>query len=162
VVDDIVFPQLRRTAKRIVGMLGEADFRTLGHGVWAGDDLCGLFLELEVWSLPPIRKIRGPPVFSHMHSEQFIKKYGGKNRLWVEDGIWVAEAKREHVDAARMLRMMLKGDAKRLEGLGIASYIASSLSKGFSISEDSEAIRAACRQKESASLLADFFSRSLV
>jgi len=162
VVDDILFPQLRRSSKRVTGMLQDADFRVIGHDVWCSGQGCWLLFELEVWKLPKIRKITGPPAFSGFHSKQFINKYAGKNRVWIEGSNWVTEAEREFTGAASFIEDALKPAAKSLEKAGIASHVAGGLSKGFSVEEDRNAMKGASKDPGFALFLANYFKRKII
>ncbi|MFH0956794.1 MAG: CCA tRNA nucleotidyltransferase [Candidatus Aenigmatarchaeota archaeon] len=133
IVDDIVFPQMRRSARRMEGMLSGADFRVMGSGVFCGEKECAVFLELEVWTLPSVRRVVGPTVFSCAHSGEFRKKYEGEGRLFVDGQDWVAEVGREVTEAQKALSVALKKSDAALMGAGIASHVARGIGKGFSI-----------------------------
>ncbi len=138
VVDDVLYPQMRRTAKRLTGIMEDSGFNVMGSGVWCSRKECALLLELEVWKLPSVRKVRGPPVFTKRHSGEFIKKYVKSGRMLVEGQNWVAEVKRDFTDAEKLLSATLKQDKKALGAIGIASYVADGLNSGFKILSGSE------------------------
>lgn len=71
-----------------------------------------VFLEFEVWSLPPIRDHPGPPVSDAENSRVFQAKHRGRP-LRIEEGRWVAEVPRRYTRAEEALR----GEAGRC-GLG--------------------------------------------
>lgn len=158
VVDDVTYPQMRRSAKRISSMLEDSDFRVIGHDVWCDDKECLMFLELEVWSLPSIKKLTGPPTFSKKHSDEFSKKYRGRGRIWVEGDRMVTEVKREFTDAEKFLRKELTSGRKSLMDKGIASYVAGSVSKSFSMISGSALIKKAEGNNELAFFLSDYFN----
>jgi tRNA nucleotidyltransferase (CCA-adding enzyme) len=133
VVDDIIFPQLRRSARRMEGMLTEADFRVMGSSSWCSEKDCAIFIELEVWTLPCVRRVIGPPVFSCSHSGEFRKKYEGSGRLMVDGQNWVAEVGRDVTEAKKALAAALKKSDAALMGAGIASHVARGIGSGFSI-----------------------------
>jgi tRNA nucleotidyltransferase (CCA-adding enzyme) len=162
VVDDVIFPQLRRSAKRIAGMLADKEFRVLGHDVWCDGEECVLFFELLVWKLPPTKKLTGPPVFSKTHSEQFKRKYRGKTRLWVEGKNWVTEVRTMFPDAEVFMKRSLRGSVKALSEKGIASHVAKSLKKGFTISVDSHVIKKAGMKPGIALFLTEYFKKKIV
>lgn len=137
IVDDILYPQLKKTAKRLAGILKENDFRVLGFDVWSDEKTCGVLLELEVWELPNIRRIIGPPISIKKHSEEFLKKYS-KARILVEDSTWVAEAPRKFMSAKTKIHHSISVPLKDLLSKGIASHMAASFSKGFFIFENSQ------------------------
>ncbi len=132
IVEDIVYPQLRKTAHRLTDILQENDFIHQGSEVWCNNTDCVILLEIEVWKLPNIRKVVGPPIFSVKHSEEFLKKYR-KGRLWVEGDKWVAEIKREFTEAEKKIKSVLSQSSKVLKEKGIATHMADSISKGFKL-----------------------------
>lgn len=133
VVDDVIYPQMRRSAKRLTGMMEDNDFRVLGSGVWCGDEECCILLELEVWSLPSVRKVIGPPVFARKHSEEFMRKYSGSGRLCVVGDAWLAEVRRRYTDALELLQSTVKSKKSTLRSIGVASYVADGLGRGVSV-----------------------------
>jgi tRNA nucleotidyltransferase (CCA-adding enzyme) len=162
VVDDVIYPQMRRSARRVANMLEDADFGVLGHDVWCGSRNCVLLLELEVWSLPKIKKLTGPPTFSKRHSDEFTKKYEGRGRIWVEGSNLVTEIGRQHTDAERFLRARLKAKKPDLLQLGMASYVADSMSWRFSVISDEKVIRKAENCDEFAFFLSDYFKNKIL
>ena len=162
IVDDIIFPQLRKSVKRITGMLQEDDFRVMGSEAWSDDKRCVMLFELEVWELPAVRRITGPPVFAAMHADQFIKKYAGRCRLWVEGSTWLAEDSRASRTADECLAKGLKGDSRRLVNAGIASYIAEGISGGFEMMSGREAAALAGKDEGFALFLTKYFKKKIV
>jgi tRNA nucleotidyltransferase (CCA-adding enzyme) len=162
IVDDVIYPQMRRSAKRIKNMLEDADFRVIGHDVFCDVKECIIFTELEVWSLPKIKKVIGPPTFSKKHSDEFTKKYSGRGRIWVEGTSLVTEVKREHTDAGKFLAKVLKTGKKQLHDAGIASYVAESLPRGFSLLTDGGVIRKAGANNGFAFTLGNYFKNKIL
>ena len=162
VVDDVLYPQMRKSVRRLGSALRGGDFRVLGQDAWCDPKGCALLLELEVWKLPNIRVIIGPPVFSGGHSRQFIGKYKGKGRLLVEGSDWIAETSRDFTEAPRALRAFLKGGRAALEGRGIASYVARGLSSGFAVKEGAAVLGHAAGNMEFAMFLTNYFKNKIV
>jgi len=63
IIDDTLWPQLRRTTRRLASILKENEFLVMGSDSWSDEKDCILIFEMEVWSLPKIRKLTGPFVF---------------------------------------------------------------------------------------------------
>jgi len=162
VVDDVLFPQLRKSARRLRGMITEAEFAVMGHDVWCDIGGCAILVEMEVWCLPNVRKLTGPPLFSKTHSGQFIKKYRGRARMWVEGMNWVAEVRREYTDVDRLIRKSLKKGRKSLEADGIASYVAAGLASGFTLMSEKEIYSKAKKNRDFAGFLAEYFKKNIV
>lgn len=107
IVDDIVFPQLRKAQKSIVELLHRNDFRVYRSDVFRREGEGILILEMEVARLPKIKKHFGPPVTSREHTERFKKKYG-RGIKYVEGGRFVAEVPRKYVHAKELLPKEIK------------------------------------------------------
>jgi len=162
VVDDVLFPQLRRSAKRMVGILEDGEFRILGYDVWCNKEECVIFFELEVWCLPAMKKITGPPVFSRVHTREFIKKYEGRSRLWVEGADWVADMNRKYTMAEDILESNLRLTSRQLVMNGMASYVTNGLVKGFVMLKDRKIIKKAAKNKEFSLFLTQYFKKKII
>ena len=143
VVDDIVYPQLRKSAKRLSDILKEYEFACLGSTVFAGNRSCFIILELEVWNLPNVRRIIGPPVFAIKNAGEFANKYRALGRIWVEEDRWVAEISRKFKQADKKLFHTLSEPAETLKAKGIASYMAESIAKGFKVLNNKQLLKSA-------------------
>lgn len=159
VVDDILYPQLRKTAKRIKDILEEYEFKVLHYDVWSNSK-CTILLELEVWKLPKIRKVIGPETFSVKHSKQFLSKYEGK-RIFIEGVNWTTEITRKFVFVEEKLKDLLSYPAKKLKAKGIASYIADSMAKEFKILTSKEILKFASKNSEFGIFLKNYFSERI-
>lgn len=150
VIDDVLWPQLRRTASRLKDIMIEHDFLVLDWGVHS--DLADLsqlaesneskainnkktkrtsrssiLLEMGVWKLPKIRKVTGPPVFIRQRAKEFRKKYERLGKVWVEGDRLATEVRRNYLDARAKLEDTLSNSLKELKAKGIASHIAESI-----------------------------------
>ncbi|MBI4174898.1 MAG: CCA tRNA nucleotidyltransferase [Candidatus Aenigmarchaeota archaeon] len=123
-IDDVLYPQLRRMISRIVSLLEHHEFHVLRSFEFAEGDPVLLF-ELEVWSLPAVKKMTGPPIFTEKHTAEFLTKYA-KNFVYIDDNKWIAEVQRKHKTAVSLLSSFLKGKPPELVEKGIPKYIASS------------------------------------
>ena len=141
IVDDIIYSQLRKAAKRLEGILKEYEFVTIGQDAFADEKQCYILLELEVWKLPDIRKVIGPPVFVTTHSEEFIKKYKSLGRMLIEEDKWVAEIDRKFLTAYEKLVDSLTDKLEELKAKGIPSYVAEEVSKSYKLFEDEKILR---------------------
>jgi len=162
VIDDILWPQLRRTSRRLASILKEHDFMVMGKDTFCTEKECILMFEMEVWSLPRIRKLVGPFVFSKKHSDEFISKYKGAGRIWVEGSSWVAEIKRKFTQADQKLKDSLKDSEKGLKAKGIASHPAKSISKGFDILQYGDVLKIAKKDSGFAEFLKSYFEKKVV
>ncbi len=158
VIDDIIWPQLRRTSRRISSILKEHEFVVMGHDSYCTEKDCILIFEMEVWSLPRVRKLVGPFVFSKQHSDEFISKYQKSGRIWVEGSNWVAEVKRAYTQADQKLRHSLKDSEKNLLSKGIASHPAHAITRKFEILDHKDIIKLAKKSPGFAEFLENYFT----
>ena len=162
VIDDILWPQLRRTSRRLASILKEHEFIVMGKDTFCTEKECILMFEMEVWNLPKIRKLVGPFVFSRKHSDEFISKYRGAGRIWVEGSSWVAEIKRKFTQADQKLKDSLKDKEHNLKAKGIASHPAKSISKGFDILQSGDMLKIAKKDSGFAEFLKNYFEKRVV
>lgn len=107
-IDDLLYPQLRRLMRRLTQALEDNEFRIVESGFHVGDDQIWLLFELQTAELPDTRKHRGPPVFHNTdHIENFTEKYAD---AWVEGERLTTIVDREYPHAADLLRDVLGGD----------------------------------------------------
>jgi tRNA nucleotidyltransferase (CCA-adding enzyme) len=144
VIDDVLWPQLRRTAQRLRNIMQEYDFVVIGWDIFADGD-CIILLEFEVWKLPKIRKVRGPTVFAKERVGEFRKKYEKLGKVWVEDRAMFAEVRRAFTEAAPKLEDSLSDKESELLAKGIASYVAGSIAAGFDVTEGEAVLRYAAK-----------------
>ncbi|MBU7032003.1 MAG: CCA tRNA nucleotidyltransferase [Theionarchaea archaeon] len=73
-IEDNLFPQLRKTRDFLVKMLEKYGFRVFNSTVYRS----GILLELSVSHLPPMKRHLGPPVTEKDHCDNFLKKHSLK------------------------------------------------------------------------------------
>ncbi len=107
-VDDLLYPQLRRLQSRLETVLREHEFRQFHSGFHVGEERTRLLFELFSRELPRMRKHRGPRVFHNVdHLANFSEKYGD---VWVEGTRLTTIVEREFRDAEQLLDDFLTGD----------------------------------------------------
>ena len=119
-IDDVVYPQLRKSLTAITDLLERAEFeieRTTIHV----DDRTHLLVELTSVSLPAERKHRGPPVNSE-NAREFLAKWNsqGVSKPYIEDDRWFVMTRREFERAddlvkAKISTIPLGKDVKKLK-----------------------------------------------
>ncbi|MBS3054689.1 MAG: CCA tRNA nucleotidyltransferase [Candidatus Aenigmarchaeota archaeon] len=124
VIEDTLYPQLRKTAKRIEAMLEKEEFSVLRSFAFSGDDMC-IIMEMNVWQQPPVKKMPGPEIFSAKHVREFTGKYG-KSEFppYIEENQWFAEKQRQFRDAVSLLKGIV---SKKPEELAMPTHIAKPL-----------------------------------
>ncbi|MFB6292360.1 MAG: CCA tRNA nucleotidyltransferase [Candidatus Nanohaloarchaea archaeon] len=119
-VDDIVYPQMRKTLRRLEQILEKNDFRVFNSGFHVGDET-RIYFELER-ELPGIKEKKGPKVF---HGEDHLAQFTGKyDNVFVRDDRVYAKTEREFTDAKKLVQDFLKGDLKEK---GIPGHVAEKL-----------------------------------
>lgn len=116
-VDDIVYPQMRKTLDRLEKLLEKHEFRIFNSGFHI-DGSARIFFELEL-SLPEVQEVKGPKIFHGIeHLQQFSSKY---DNVYVKEDRVVARTEREYSEARELLKDFLEDN---LEEKGIPSHIA--------------------------------------
>lgn len=100
VIEDILFPQLRKTRDYLAKTLEAHGFCVMNTAVYDS----GILLELSVVALPPFKKHKGPPVYEEEHCNNFLKKH---KSVHIENDTLYAVVKRKYVHAEDLLRALL-------------------------------------------------------
>ncbi|MCX6815835.1 MAG: CCA tRNA nucleotidyltransferase [Candidatus Aenigmarchaeota archaeon] len=123
VIDDVLYPQLRKALKRIGNLIHHNEFSALRSYEFVSDK-CYLIFELEIFSLPPVNNMIGPPLFSKQHTQEFLSKYRGKNFLYLSENRWVAEVKREYRTTEELIEKFIRQEKEKLILDGIPNHLA--------------------------------------
>jgi len=125
-VDDVVYPQLRKSLTAMTALLERAEFEIEKTSINV-DERTHLLIELTSISLPSEKKHRGPPVNSE-NAREFLAKWDsqGLSKPYVEDGRWYVMTRREfeRADAllrAKILDIPLGKDVRKLKKYNIES-----------------------------------------
>lgn len=121
VLDDILYPQLRRCVKAIDRMLEQNGFKVLRSDFYCNKE-CVLAFEMETWQVPGVVKNIGPEIYS-THAEQFLKHYK-ENKVFIENDNWMVETEREFTTVLNFLKELIDESEKELLEKGIPSKIA--------------------------------------
>jgi tRNA nucleotidyltransferase (CCA-adding enzyme) len=128
VVDDQLYPQLRRTRSGVIDELDRRGFRTLRSATYANDTAV-ILLELAVADLPNVERHEGPPVHVRDHAERFYEQYADTDAYgpFVEDGRYVVERDRDCSSATAFL------ESDALFNVGVGPDIESALREGYEV-----------------------------
>jgi len=125
-IDDVVYPQLRKSLVNMAALLERADFEVEKISIHV-DGLTHLLIELASITLPKERKHRGPPVNSE-NVNDFLSKWNssGVSAPYVDGGRWYVMVKRQFERAddllkSKMMDVPLGKDVKKQGGLEIGS-----------------------------------------
>ncbi len=121
VIEDVLYPQMKRCCKTIGKMLTQNDFKILRSDFYCNKE-CVLVFEMEIWQIPKTSKNVGPDVYSK-HAEEFLKHYK-KEKVFIENEKWLVELGREFTEASQFLKNLFKKSKKDLLERGIPSKIA--------------------------------------
>lgn len=133
VVDDQLYPQLRKTRDSLVGELDRRGFDVLRSSVLA-EDRCGVLLECNVAEQSAVERHEGPPVSVREHAESFLETYRDTDVTgpFVDDGRYVVERPREHAT----VRSFLASDD--LLEVAIGADLAGPFEEGYEVSVDGD------------------------
>ncbi|HJX04401.1 MAG TPA: CCA tRNA nucleotidyltransferase [Thermoplasmata archaeon] len=118
-IDDVVYPQLRKSLAGIIAYLQRADFEVEKTSIHV-DGRTHLMVELSSMALPKQKKHRGPPVNSE-NAGDFLAKWNsiGESAPYVEDGRWYVMITRSYDRAddyllAKIRTIPLGKDVKKI------------------------------------------------
>lgn len=156
VIEDVLYPQLRKAVDRLGTIFVQNDFWPMRSAEFVHGSEIILLFEFQIPQLPDIKKMMGPPVFSRKHSSQFLEKYRHAGfGPYVEDDRWVVEKKREFTDVESFVRSLLR---KNIQAAGVPANIARQIKK--SKVESRNFWKVVKRKKKfSAFLREEYFSR---
>lgn len=127
VVEDILFPQLRKAEESIRFLLARNEFSVLRSDVESVNGLAWVLFELDVWELPRIVRRFGPPAYEGDHLSRFISSHPHPiSGPYVEGGRAVVEVERKHTKAWDLL----EGE---LPKLSLGKHLAVEIQKCHSI-----------------------------
>ncbi len=126
-VEDVLWPQLRKTAHALISVLEQGQFRLLGHYFWADGKDSLILLETLDHELPAILLKKGPQVWHAKDVESFIKAHeeAGALNFHLEHERIVAVRLRKH----RTPKEALEAALKKPERLGIPAPFARAMKK---------------------------------
>lgn len=152
VVDDQLYPQLRRSLDGLVRGLETHGFEVL-RGATFADETAVLLVELSVDRLPAVERHEGPPVHVADHARGFYEKYADTDAYgpFIEEDRYVVERERTISTARSFVE-------RRLFDVALGAQVATALEEGYDLLEG-EAI--AALTPEFGTPLADYFDPTL-
>jgi tRNA nucleotidyltransferase (CCA-adding enzyme) len=134
VVEDVLYPQIRKAKKSIQNLCERNEFVVYDSGFQVLSNEIIFLLELMSAELPAIRKHRGPATWV-ANSDDFLEKWKRSRKKvagpYVENGHLYFDVKREHPDVKSLLR-------KNLRALGLGKNLDEVVSKRFTLLENEE------------------------
>jgi len=110
VVPDILWPQLRRTAKILFDRLNAAGFEVFDYNYWTDEqDCCIIIFEFTVYSLPEVEKVQGPEIQYAKGVEDFIGKHRhALSGPWIGGNRIFSAKKRRFTSASELIGHIAK------------------------------------------------------
>ncbi|NOQ55588.1 MAG: CCA tRNA nucleotidyltransferase [Nanohaloarchaea archaeon] len=137
-IEDILYPQLRRFRRRISDSLEHDGFVMMSSWEF-GNDECGIAFELLNQTVPRFRTMTGPRIFDpKKNRDNFEDKY---EDIWFEGDRMVAEVRRKHFDIMSMLGSFFDEDAKALADKGVPKNLAQEIAKNYSLVEGKDILK---------------------
>lgn len=126
VVEDILFPQLRRTAASTAKHLEMQGFQVFDSTSFATQKNCFILIELVSSQLPRVKRVQGPIVSERKSCEAFLKVHKKTLRgPYIKGSRVFVEEERNQRNAIDFLNKMKKNPMK----YGVASHFLSPLKK---------------------------------
>ena len=106
-IDDNLYPQVRRSLDGLCALLMSHDFRVLDRAHYVAEDLC-FVMELEELVLSSGRRHSGPPAWI-ANASSFLERWGreGLSRPFLEEGHWMVVAPRDYPEADGLIKAKL-------------------------------------------------------
>ncbi|MHC1635926.1 MAG: CCA tRNA nucleotidyltransferase [Candidatus Methanospirareceae archaeon] len=136
VVDDVLFPQLRKAEVAIRNLIERHDFVVYRSGVSVEEREKGdkrrafLVFEFLIWKLPKIKKHIGPPVTIEEHAIRFKKKHA-TSPIFIENGRYTAEIRRKYTDVKELLK-------KELKSCSLGKHVSEAIKGGYEVLSSAE------------------------
>ncbi len=134
VVEDILWPQLERTAANLKKQWTLAGFSVFGEHAFLDEKKAYLFLEVEHAVLPMVRRTMGPPVARTQNVREFIR---GKRPLrgpYIKDERVFVEERRAETNAWAFLERIRRHPRR----FGVASHLEAAFRKTKAIARVSQ------------------------
>jgi tRNA nucleotidyltransferase (CCA-adding enzyme) len=128
-VDDQLYPQLRRSLNGITTELSRRGFSVLRSATVA-DERAVLLVELDVAELPAIERHEGPPVAAREHATGFYRKYADDESVYgpfLADDRYVVERPREFTTARQLL------ESEAIFDVALGAQVETSLEAGYEV-----------------------------
>jgi tRNA nucleotidyltransferase (CCA-adding enzyme) len=127
VVDDILFPQLRKAEDAMKALLERYNFSFLRSEVGCYGGKAVMLFELDVWQLPRVSRRMGPPVWEAEHLSRFLEAHTHTlSGPYIEGGRAVVEIPRKFTSARDLL-------ASEINNLSLGRHLTKAAAGGHNI-----------------------------
>lgn len=125
-VEDILWPQLKKTATALAKAFERAEVRVFGHYFWSDGENALIMFELMDWKLPGVKRCAGPAIWLSKDVELFTKRHSDALNLHLEHERIVAVERR----TLKTPELVLQLAVKEGESLGIPAKFLKALRNG--------------------------------
>ncbi len=112
-VEDVLYPQLKKTAKAIFRSLQKEDIQVLRYDYFSENNFNLILFELYCKDISGVKRLFGPPVSKYDHVKNFLEKYKKDNAIlsgpWIAGDKIVIEIKRD-TDIKNLFKNILSKD----------------------------------------------------
>ncbi|KAF5428964.1 tRNA nucleotidyltransferase (CCA-adding enzyme) [Candidatus Methanophagaceae archaeon] len=129
VVEDQLFPQLRKAEASIRNLIERNEFRVYRSDVTVEGGKAILVFEFLVWQLPKLKQHMGPPVTSEAHAAKFKSKHSPP--YLIENGKYAVEVERKYTDVVSLLE-------HELNSCSLGKDVSESVEKGYEVLKTEE------------------------
>jgi tRNA nucleotidyltransferase (CCA-adding enzyme) len=108
---DALHPQIEKTRKSIVKILGNEDFSVMGSDSWTNEDkIVLILLEMATWNISLLKKHLGPVVWDSENGKSFIEKHPA---AWIEGDRWMTVVEHSYTNVESMIQGILNPNGIR-------------------------------------------------
>jgi len=122
IVEDTLYPQLRKAEDSLVKLLERHEFKVYRSDTWSGGK-SAIVLEMLVWELPVIERHLGPPIHEREHCEKFLEKYPG---AYIMGCRYAVDIPRKYPNAVQLIQGLLTS-------CSLGKQVAVSINEGFEL-----------------------------
>ncbi len=127
VVEDVLYPQLRKAEGSIMALLERSGFSLLRSDVSTYRDRAVMLFEMQVWQLSRARARIGPPVWQADHLARFLAAHPSPlSGPYIANGKVVVEETRQYTSARDLL-------AGEIANLSLGKHLSASIRSGHNI-----------------------------
>jgi len=127
VVEDVLFPQLRKAEASVRALLEKTGFSPLRSEVGSFSGRAFMLFELEVSHLSRVSRRAGPPVWEADHLSRFLEAHPEPlSGPYIKDGRVVVELPRTYTRSEDLL-------AAKIGGLSLGKHLSSAIREGHNI-----------------------------
>jgi tRNA nucleotidyltransferase (CCA-adding enzyme) len=137
VVDDVLYPQLRKCEQSLSGLCKQNGFVVQNSAFEVIGNEAIAVLEFEIFELPSVEKHFGPPVWvknAHEFLEKWRKRESTMSKPYVEDDRLVVDIRRKHTNAYELV-------SENIGGMSLGKNINDSIKKSYELLMDENIIQ---------------------